>query len=120
MDVLGDSANKYVISKIELEETPPFDDKFDSFDFGSQNWIYLSGSYIIFKYGFVFLIIVYKVTNHICIKFKDYERARKIGSFVYNQNYGRLLQNIEKKLFMETYLDICVMCSLTYNSWLIK
>ena len=31
----------------------------------------------------------------------------------------KTLGNIEKKLFMESYLDICVMCTLTYNSWTI-
>ena len=87
MDVLANTAENHVLNKFEFIETPPFDQKFENFDFGSQNYVYLSGSYLIFKFGYIILLIVYKVTNKICLKLKQYEIARKIGSHVFFKNY---------------------------------
>lgn len=112
MDVLGDSAREHVLDRFNFVKTPPFNQKFESFDFESQNYVYLSGSYLIFKYGYIILMILFKGINKICFWFKKYEIARKIGSYVYEENYVQSARLFNVKLFLETYLDICVMCIL--------
>ena len=119
MDVFGNLAEEHVLSRFTLVETEPYSQQFESFDFQSQNWVLLSGSYIIVKFGFVFLMILYKAVNKLCVQLKDYSWARKVGSLVWKPNYWRSVQELQKKLFMESYLDLCVMCSLTYHSWML-
>jgi hypothetical protein len=87
MDVLGSLSEEYFLSNFQLVETEPYSDKFDSFDFGSQCWVYLSGSFIVFQFGFVVLIIVYKIVNILCVRFHQYKLARQLGQKVWMKNY---------------------------------
>ena len=93
MDVMGGLTEDMVHSHFEFKKTEALNQQFENYGFESQNFILLSGSYLLFKYGiFIFKLLKYAL-NRGAVSCRKNEKARKLGVLVYEDNYWK---NIKK------------------------
>ena len=105
----------YYEELFSFKETDAVGEKWGFFGIGDSNFINNSGSYFVIQLGMALYLLFFYLINKICVYSARYSLARKIGIFVYEDNYlGSFIDGVVK-LFLESYFDIviCTFINLT-------
>jgi hypothetical protein len=94
---------------LTFKETKPPSEQFAFFQIGDSNFMMNSGSYFVIQASLVFYYLFAFIVNKICAYSAKSPVARKVGMFLYEENYWRELVKATYKLFLESYFDL-VMC----------
>jgi len=96
---------------MDLKETTPVSEQFEAFGVDTKTFMFHSGSYYLIQAGIILYYIVLAIINKVAARKAHLERARKIGMWAYQPNWGSLLVIATKKLYLESYFDLAL-CSI--------
>lgn len=104
--------NQIYENYLNLSETEPFNDKFESSGIDSKSFLPNSGSFFIFMILLVVTPIFEFIVNLICTKLAKYKIFRQIGIMVDKKHRLRFFRQSMLKLFLESYFEITIACFL--------
>ena len=93
-----------------FKETSPLTAKFEELDYGNMNYVQNSGSILILLVLILLEPFALILLNKICVMCSKHYIFRVIGAFFYNKKPFSGLRNALIRLFMESYLELC-MCT---------
>lgn len=100
-----------------LKETGPVNENFAFFGIENSNFILNSGSYFIILAGLVLYYATFWGINAVCVYFSYNTYARKVGIFVYEEDYRKELKNSTLKLFLESYYDLVICAFINFTAF---
>ena len=115
MDVFN--GEDYFEKIFNFKETAAIGEKWAFFGMDNSNFVMNSGSYFVIQGGLVVYMIVFFSLNRVCSWNAKNLTARKIGMFVYEDNYWTGLINGSIKLFLESYFDLVICTSINVTAF---
>ena len=109
MDILD--GEEIYREKMIMKATDAYDDNYDRFGIGDQNFIYNSGSYFVIQFGIITYFLLRSLLNSIAKTYNWIPWCRKMGIKSYENSYTWKTKQGSLKLFLEGYFDL-MLCSL--------
>ena len=109
MDIMDGEG--YYEDHLTFKETKSIGVKWEFFGIENSNFILNSGSYFVIIVGIWLYDFAFFAINKLCVAFRKLPLARRVGSFVYRDNYCSSSWESMLKLFLECYFDV-VICTL--------
>ena len=81
MDVF--SGENLYSENLDLKETEPLNERFESMGMDSQNFVYNSGSYFILQTLIYLTFYMRRIANYICTKYAHNWWVRSFGLYIY-------------------------------------